>query len=133
MLFRSGSDLIQSDVPVIGINVFERQHEKLQYKVEQLYERTRSQFELPPDQRQVELLHEYLGDDYGLPTDEMLNAVRLMARLEGVLLDPVYSGKALAGLIDLIISGRFTTDSKVLFLHTGGLPSLFAYRDVLQS
>ena len=63
----------------------------------------------------------------------MVEAVRLFARLEGVLLDPVYTGKAAAGLIGLIRRKHFKQDSKILFVHTGGAPSLFAYQGVLQS
>ena len=63
----------------------------------------------------------------------MVKAVRMFARLEGVLLDPVYTGKAAAGLIALIRKGHFKQDAKILFVHTGGAPSLFAYQTVLQS
>ena len=62
----------------------------------------------------------------------MVEAVKLFARLEGVLLDPVYTGKAAAGLIDLIRQGHFKRGEKVLFLHTGGSPALYAYQDVLR-
>ena len=61
----------------------------------------------------------------------MIEAVRMMARLEGILMDPVYSGKAAAGLIDLVRKGAFKADDNVLFLHTGGSPALYAYQDVL--
>ena len=54
----------------------------------------------------------------------------LAARHEGLLLDPVYSGKAMAGLIDLVRRGRFGADETVVFIHTGGTPALFAYRSV---
>ena len=60
----------------------------------------------------------------------MIEAVRLAARHEGLLLDPVYSGKAMAGLIDLVRRGRFGADETVVFIHTGGTPALFAYRSV---
>jgi D-cysteine desulfhydrase len=63
----------------------------------------------------------------------MVEAVKLFAQLEGVLLDPVYTGKAAAGLIGLIRRKHFSQDSKILFVHTGGAPSLFAYQSVLQS
>ena len=63
----------------------------------------------------------------------MVEAVRLFARTDGVLLDPVYTGKAAAGLIGLVRRSHFKKTDKVLFVHTGGAPSLFAYQDVLQS
>jgi 1-aminocyclopropane-1-carboxylate deaminase/D-cysteine desulfhydrase-like pyridoxal-dependent ACC family enzyme len=58
----------------------------------------------------------------------MRRAVELAARREGLLLDPVYSGKAMAGLIGLIAEGRFKPSDRVVFLHSGGTPALFAYR-----
>jgi D-cysteine desulfhydrase len=61
----------------------------------------------------------------------MIEAVRMLARLEGLLLDPVYTGKAMAGLIGLVRQGRFKVGEQVLFVHTGGSPALFAYQDVL--
>ncbi len=81
----------------------------------------------------VTVLDEYVGPGYSLPTDAMVEAVRLFARLEGILLDPVYTGKAAAGLIDLVRQGRFGRDETVLFLHTGGSPALYAYQDTLLS
>ena len=86
-----------------------------------------------PTRDSVVALDEWVGPGYSLPTDEMVEAVRLFARLEGVLLDPVYTGKAAAGLIGLIRRKHFKQDSKILFVHTGGAPSLFAYQGVLQS
>ncbi len=74
---------------------------------------------------------DYVGPGYSLPTAGMVEAVRLFARLEGVLLDPVYTGKAAAGLIDLVQQEHFKRGEKVLFLHTGGSPALYAYQDVL--
>lgn len=70
---------------------------------------------------------DYVGPGYSLPTDAMVEAVKLLAQTEAILLDPVYSGKAMSGLIDLARKGYFPKGSKVLFLHTGGSPALFAY------
>jgi D-cysteine desulfhydrase len=72
----------------------------------------------------------FVGPGYSLPTPEMVEAVRLVARTEAVLLDPVYTGKAMAGLIGLAREGALKGE-RVVFLHTGGAPGLFAYRDVL--
>ncbi|MGD0192201.1 MAG: D-cysteine desulfhydrase family protein [Rhizomicrobium sp.] len=71
------------------------------------------------------------GDGYGIPTQGMLDAVRLVARTEGLLLDPVYSGKAFAGLVHDIRSGTYKPGDCVLFIMTGGTPGLFAYRSAL--
>lgn len=75
----------------------------------------------------VEANCDYVGPGYGQPTEAMGEAVTLVARLEGVLLDPVYSGKAMAGLIDLIRKGHFNKRQTVVFLHTGGTVGLFGY------
>jgi D-cysteine desulfhydrase len=62
----------------------------------------------------------------------MAEAVRVLARLEGILLDPVYTGKTMAGLLDLVRKGYFKPDEKILFIHTGGSPALYAYmNDIL--
>ncbi|MCJ2084126.1 D-cysteine desulfhydrase family protein [Methylobacterium sp. J-090] len=71
------------------------------------------------------------GPGYGIPTVGMLEAVRLLARTEGLLLDPVYSGKAFAGLLHDVRAGHYPAGSNVLFVMTGGVPGLFAYPDVL--
>ena len=70
---------------------------------------------------------DYVGEGYGIPTAGMVEAVELTARSEGVLLDPVYSGKAMAGLIDLVRKGMFAEAKNVLFWHTGGSAALFGY------
>ena len=75
----------------------------------------------------------YGGEAYGLPTREMVEAVELTARLEGIVLDPVYTGKTMAGLIDLIRNGFFKPEDTVVFLHTGGMPALFAYRSAFEA
>lgn len=72
---------------------------------------------------------DYVGDGYSLSTETMVEAVKLFAQLEGILLDPVYTGKTAAGLIDLVRKGHFDKDDNVLFVHTGGSPALYAYQD----
>jgi len=79
----------------------------------------------------VEVVDGYVGPGYGVPTPEMLEALEMCARLEGLLLDPVYTGKAMAGLIGLVRGGRFKPSETVVFIHTGGVPALFAYEDTL--
>ena len=70
---------------------------------------------------------DYVGAGYGIPTESMKEALTLLARLEGIQADTVYSGKGLAGLIDMIRKGRFKTGEHVVFLHTGGSAGLFGY------
>ena len=69
----------------------------------------------------------YVGAGYGLPTEGMVEAVKMLACTEGILFDPVYTGKGLSGLIDWVRHGRFTKDDTVIFLHTGGSAALFGY------
>lgn len=69
---------------------------------------------------------DYIGEGYGLPTPAMREAVELLARKEGIILDPVYTGKAMAGLLDLTQKGLFRREDVVVFIHTGGVPGLFA-------
>jgi D-cysteine desulfhydrase len=86
----------------------------------------------PPVPRElVEVVDDYVGPGYSLPTASMVEAVQLFARHEGILLDPVYTGKTAAGLIGMVRAGRFAAGERVLFLHTGGAPALYAYEDVI--
>jgi L-cysteate sulfo-lyase len=75
----------------------------------------------------INVSEQYVGKAYGVPTDETLDAVKLVARLEGILLDPVYTGKAMGALIDMIRSKDVDRSENVIFVHTGGIPALFAY------
>lgn len=80
-----------------------------------------------PTKEDVVVFDDYIGDGYSISTKEMIEAVKLVARMESILLDPVYTGKAMAGMIDLIKKGYFNGAKKILFLHTGGSPALYAY------
>jgi len=75
----------------------------------------------------ITLWDDYFAPRYGEPNDEGMAAVKLLAQLEGILLDPVYTGKAMAGLLDGISQNRFRREGPLLFIHTGGSPALFAY------
>lgn len=83
------------------------------------------------DAESVQVNDDYLGDGYGVMGEGEREAIRLVARQEGLLLDPVYTGRAMSGLIDMIRRGEFTRKETVLFWHTGGTPALFAYADQL--
>lgn len=78
---------------------------------------------------EVNVSNEYVGTGYGIPTQAGMDAIGLVARTEGVLLDPTYTGKAMSALVADIQSGRYTSDDTVVFVHTGGTPALFAHRD----
>jgi len=83
------------------------------------------------DAGSVQVNDRYLGGGYGVMGEGEREAIRLVARTEGLLLDPVYTGRAMAGLIDMVRRGEFSRGETVLFWHTGGTPALFAYADQL--
>ena len=88
-------------------------------------------FDVATTPDEVTVYDDYIGEGYGIPTEGCIEAIRLVAQTEAIFLDPVYSAKAMAGLIDLIRKGQFTSKDSVLFIHTGGLPAMFAYHQEL--
>lgn len=117
------------ELPVIGITV-SRPKETQRPKVESLIERCAALLGVPvPSRLEIQLWDEYHGPCYGAPNEGTQAALNKLARCEGVLLDPVYTGKAMDGLLDGIALTRFAAGS-VLFVHTGGTPALFAYPSV---
>lgn len=128
-----GLEANNARLPLTGINVRRPQAEQ-EGNVHKLAVETAALLQVPAPERQtVRALADWVGGGYSIPTQEMVEAVRMLAALEGVLLDPVYTGKAMAGLIGLIRRGEFTRGQQVLFVHTGGAPALYAYQPVLQS
>jgi 1-aminocyclopropane-1-carboxylate deaminase/D-cysteine desulfhydrase-like pyridoxal-dependent ACC family enzyme len=79
----------------------------------------------------IDVRDDYMGPKYGAVTPSGREAMDLIARTEGILLDPVYTAKAMAGLIDDARQGRLGTKDQAVFIHTGGTPAIFAYRDEL--
>jgi L-cysteate sulfo-lyase len=77
----------------------------------------------------VILNQDYAGEAYEVPTSDAVSAIKLVAQTEGILLDPIYTGRAIAGLISLVKQGHFKRGSNVVFMHTGGTPTLFPYRN----
>lgn len=123
---------VNANVPVTGISVRaakEPQEAKLHALAGEVADTLGVRGGVPREAFTV--LDDYVGPGYSLPTEGMVEAVKLFARLEGILLDPVYTGKTAAGLIDLVRRGHFKKGERVLFLHTGGAPALYAYRDIL--
>ena len=82
---------------------------------------------------QFEIIDQFIGSEYGDPTEAGLDAILRMADTEGILLDPVYSGKVFSGLLQHCQNGRWQSGQSLLFLHSGGVPALFAYSDVIKS
>jgi D-cysteine desulfhydrase len=123
-----------SNIPVIGINVSRSKDEQEQL-VYELVRATAAHVGIHVDipARAVRCYDAYVGPGYSLPTAEMAEAVRMLAGLEGILMDPVYTGKAMAGCIDLVRRGIFKKDENILFIHTGGSPALHVYMsDILE-
>ena len=118
------------NMPVLGINV-SRTKEAQEALVYGLVQETAELVGLSASvpREAVVCFDDYVGPGYSLPTPGMVEAVQLLARTEGILLDPVYTGKAMAGLIDLVRKGYFKRGSNILFVHTGGSPALDVYRE----
>ena len=126
----AGLAAIQSDIHLLGIGVRAPQ-EKQEQMVFDLAQKTADHMGigLKIARSDVRANTDYVGPGYGLPTDGMIEAVKLLAQTEGLLFDPVYSGKGLDGLIDQIGKGYFDGMDDVVFLHTGGSAALFGYAD----
>jgi L-cysteate sulfo-lyase len=125
-----GLKAINANIPLLGISV-RAPKEKQEENVFKLAVATAEKLGCPGvvSREDIEANTDYVGDGYGIPTASCLEAIELFARLEGLLLDPVYSGKGAAGLIDLVKSGAFSGDENIVFLHTGGAAALFGYTD----
>ncbi len=121
-----------SHIPLTGINV-RRTREEQEPNVYKLAQEVACllniQGGIPRDA--ITALGDWVGPGYSLPTPEMVEAVRMLAQVEGILLDPVYTGKTMAGLMALVRRGTFKKGEHVLFVHTGGAPALYAYQSVL--
>ena len=129
-----GLKALKSSIPMLGIGV-NIPKEAQEEKVFALAQETAEYIGKPGIVAREDIVAncDYVGDGYGVPTKSMNEAVMMLARLEGLLFDPVYSGKGLAGMIDLIRKGEFKDASNIVFLHTGGSAALFAYLDQLET
>ncbi len=126
----AGLYALGDSTPVMGVSV--RQKKEFQINaVHALAERTAAHIGHNGLPREMVLVDDgYVGAGYGVPAESTINAIRLAARLEGLLLDPVYSGKGFAGLIGMAKAGFFGVDDNVVFIHTGGSAALFAYEEM---
>ena len=124
----AGFHASKTPYPVLGISVRANQSEQ-EEKILRLAGSTLEFMgvEEPLSSTRVTCFDHYVGGGYSIPTEEMKEAIQMVASLEGIFLDPVYSGKAMAGLIDLCRKNYFEESDKVLFIHTGGFPALFEY------
>jgi D-cysteine desulfhydrase len=127
-----GLESARSNMPLLGVSVRRPEPEQIAL-VEGLAVRTAELLGHDADvvKGRIAVDDRWVGEGYAIPTDTMIEAVRMLASLEAVLLDPVYTGKAMAGLIGGVREGRWKKGENLLFVHTGGSPALYAYRDVL--
>jgi len=125
----AGFAVIGLNVEVVGIDV-DADPLGVRRRVEMRLTELTESLGLPPMLGRITIDSHYSAGAYGLADDAVVEAIRMGARLEALLFDPVYSGKGLAGLIGLIRADHFPTDARVLFLHTGGDPALFAHRSL---
>jgi len=125
-----GLEGARSQIPVLGIGV-RAAKEVQETNVYNLAVKTAELLGIPGSIKRESVMAscDYVGGGYGVPTPGMVEAVTLVARLEGILLDPVYSGKGMAGLIDLCRKGHFKKGENIVFLHTGGAVALYGYMD----
>jgi L-cysteate sulfo-lyase len=124
----AGLVALNSGIPVLGIGV-RAPKDRQEANVFSLAADTAAHLGLPGLVKREHVVAncDYVGQGYGIPTEGMAEALKLMARTEGILLDPVYSGKGMAGLIDLIKQGNMREHRNIVFLHTGGSVGLFGY------
>jgi len=123
----AGKKYFNCNIPVIGICIrYDKatQENRVYTEAKKTCERLQCSI---LDKSEVIVYDEYIGPGYGEPSDSMIEATKLLAKKEAILLDPVYSGKGFAGLIGLIKNKKFTKNDNVLFIHTGGAVSLSAY------
>ena len=130
----TGLKATSANIPLLGIGV-NAPKEVQEEKVYKLAVETAEYVGAPGAVQREDVVAncDYVGDGYGIPTKSMNDAVLLLARLEGILFDPVYSGKGLAGMIDLIGKGYFKDANNIVFIHTGGAAGLFGYSDQLRT
>jgi L-cysteate sulfo-lyase len=124
----AGLVALNSGIPVLGIGV-RAPKDRQEANVLALAEKTAAHLGLDGIMKREHVVAncDYVGQGYGIPTEGMVEALKLVARTEGILLDPVYSGKGMAGLIDLIKTGKMGGYDNIVFLHTGGSVGLFGY------
>ena len=120
-----GLEQLMPEAELIGITV-SRKRDEQKPKVVTLQQAVARELDVEA-RADITLWDDYFAPGYGTPNEEGMEAIKLLARLEGILLDPVYTGKAMAGLIDGISQNRFKDQGPILFIHTGGAPALFAY------
>lgn len=123
-----GFKLMGLNCQIYGITV-SRTRDECIAQIKQLIDETEENLGLNSKvpSNDIFVFDEYIGDGYTMPTSKGIEAIHLVAQTEGIFLDPIYTGKAMAGLTDLVKKGHIGLDQKVIFLHTGGSPSIFSF------
>jgi L-cysteate sulfo-lyase len=129
----SGAKTMRSHIKVIGINVMSDQEEGtlIRRLVSETTKLLDQQLDL--NSEDIIVLNDYAGESYGAIHKDAIDAITLVAQTEGIFLDPVYTGKAMAGLVDLVKRGHFNKNDTVVFLHTGGTPAIFPYKHPIKA
>jgi len=129
----TGLKAMNARIPLLGFGV-RAPRERQEENVFNLAEKTAEKLGCPGVVERADVVADcdYVGSGYGVPRADTLEAIRMFAELEAILLDPVYTGKAAAGLIDYCRQGRFKKGEKLVFLHTGGAAALFGYDAILK-
>lgn len=124
-----GAKILSPETKIIGISVSEEK-EKMRDYVRKIAEHTLSEINIKDkiEDDEIIVFDEYLNEGYGVLNKEIADAIAIVAKEEGIFLDPVYTGKAMAGMIDLIVKGYFKESENIVFFHTGGTPAIFPYR-----
>jgi L-cysteate sulfo-lyase len=125
-----GASLAMPNTRIVGIDI-DAEPERVRADVVAFAREASTMLDIPFSEASVEVVAGHAGPAYGIPHAATIEAIRLAGRLEALPLDPVYSGKGLAGLIALIRDGRWAKGEDIVFVHTGGAPALFAYQGVL--
>jgi len=125
-----GAAVAMRDTRIVGIDI-DAEPARVRSDVVALARQAADLLNADLDEAMVEVIAGHAGPAYGVPHAATIEAIRLAGQTEALVLDPVYSGKGLAGLIAMIRQGRWRSDEDVIFLHTGGAPALFAYQSAL--
>jgi D-cysteine desulfhydrase family pyridoxal phosphate-dependent enzyme len=129
-----GFKQLKLPLDVVGMSVFYEKNEAINAVVTQVTETARLlDLDAAITPGEITVYDDYIGQGYGIPTKECIEAIRVVAQTEAIFLDPVYTGKAMAGLIDLISKGQFARKDSLLFIHTGGVAADFAYAEELRT
>lgn len=128
-----GKKVFNKNFDLLGINIDKQTHSDFNAHIISLANKAAAMININAEFTKDELIlnDQYVGDGYGVMGDLEKEAISLMAINEGILLDPVYTGRAMGGLIEMIRSGSFKKTDKILFWHTGGAPALFDYAQQL--